>query len=331
MKPKPFEALPEVAPLRDAARGVVRAFSVVERGPPELGLTPSQAGALVEFERAGELAAGELAAALRLDKSTASRVVAQLAERGYVAPAGGAGADRRRKPLRLTARGRTKAAAVRARGDRQAHEALSLLSAAERQAVVGGVALYAGALERVERRREFAVRPVARRDEAQMAAVIRTVMTEFGATGPGFAIHDPEVDALYDAYRPPRAGYFVVDRGGRVAGGGGFGSLAGDDGGVCELRKMYFLPETRGLGLGQLLLERVQIAAAAAGYHTMYLETLGTMARARQLYEAAGFRRLGGPMGSTGHFACDAWYARALGGAAVAPEAPSAEGGATAR
>ena len=36
---------------------------------------------------------------------------------------------------------------------------------------------------------------------------------------------------------------------------------------------------------------------------------------ARRLYEAAGFTRLCGPEGATGHFGCDAWYARELTGA----------------
>ncbi len=324
VKPTPFDPLPEVAPLRRASREVTRALGLIERAPPEPGLTPSQAHALAELERAGELTAGELAGLLGLDKSTASRAVAQLGERGYVASGKGAGDDRRRKPLRLTAKGRARVAGAQARADRQAHEALLLLGEADRQAVVRGMALYAGALARLERRRAIEVRPIARGDDAAVAAIIREVMTEFGATGPGFAIVDPEVDAMYDAYRPPGAGYFVLDAGGRLVGGAGFGALAGGEAGVCELRKMYFLPEARGLGLGQLLLERTQQAAVAAGYHTMYLETLGTMRQARKLYEAAGFRLRGGPRGATGHFGCNAWYDKALGGAA--PEGAGADG-----
>jgi len=38
------------------------------------------------------------------------------------------------------------------------------------------------------------IRPIETRDDAAIAAVIRTVMPEFGATGCGFAINDPEVD-----------------------------------------------------------------------------------------------------------------------------------------
>ena len=84
----------------------------------------------------------------------------------------------------------------------------------------------------------FTIRPIAPGDDATMAAIIRSVMPEFGADGPGFAIHDPEVDAMSAAYAAPRHRYFVVERNGRVEGGGGIAPLAGGDGMVCELRKM---------------------------------------------------------------------------------------------
>ena len=38
------------------------------------------------------------------------------------------------------------------------------------------------------------IRPIHSDDDAAMAAIIRSVMPEFGATGSGFAISDPEVD-----------------------------------------------------------------------------------------------------------------------------------------
>lgn len=51
---------------------------------------------------------------------------------------------------------------------------------------------------------DFLIRPIETRDNAAVAAIIRTVMPEFGADGPGFAIHDAEVDTMYEAYaRPP--------------------------------------------------------------------------------------------------------------------------------
>ncbi|MBM4014229.1 MAG: GNAT family N-acetyltransferase [Planctomycetes bacterium] len=76
-------------------------------------------------------------------------------------------------------------------------------------------------------------------------------------TGQGFAIHDADVDAMSRASAAPRSRYCVVERDRRGIGGGGFMPLAGSDPAraTCELRKMYFRPEARGLGVGRALLE----------------------------------------------------------------------------
>src|SRR5690606_27223481 len=108
---------------------------------------------------------------------------------------------------------------------------------------------------------------------------IRTVMPEFGAVGCGFAINDPEVSHMSRAYEGPRAAYFVVTHQGRVVGGGGIAPLAGGPADVCELRKMYFLPETRGHGLGRRLIELCLDAARQRGFRVCYLETLTSMTR----------------------------------------------------
>src|SRR5664279_1675906 len=95
-------------------------------------------------------------------------------------------------------------------------------------------------------------RPMHPDDDSAVAGLIRSVMPEFGADGPGFAIHDPEVEHMCAAYSVTGAAYFVVeDPGGRVVGGAGIAALAGGEAGVCELRKMYFLPAARGQGMGE--------------------------------------------------------------------------------
>jgi putative acetyltransferase len=157
-------------------------------------------------------------------------------------------------------------------------------------------------------------------------------MPEFGADGPGFAIHDAEVDDMFGAYQGRRSAYFVVAaasaspaagprrRGApaaplaapSVVGGGGFAPLQGGDGRTCELRKMYFLPEVRGLGLGQEVLTTCIEGARRAGYARMYLETIASMTRAIALYERNGFARLASPLGRTGHYTCTTFYVRDL-------------------
>jgi len=156
-------------------------------------------------------------------------------------------------------------------------------------------------------------RPIRPEDDATVAAIIRRVMPEFGADGPGFAIHDPEVDHMSAAYSAPGAAYFVVvDEAGQVVGGAGIAALEGGGPGVCELRKMYFLPQTRGRGMGETLLRHCLVVAQDLGYRTCYLETLSGMDQAIRLYGKLGFKPLCSPLGRTGHGGCDHWFAREL-------------------
>lgn len=159
---------------------------------------------------------------------------------------------------------------------------------------------------------DYLIRPIRQRDNPVVARIIRQVMTEFGATGCGFSINDAEVDAMFEAYPPPDSAFFVIERGGKVMGCGGFGPLAGGAADVCELRKMYFTGELRGAGLGSRLLDIILEAARAAGYSLCYLETLENMQRARRLYEKHGFKPIPQAMGSTGHSSCNRFMILAL-------------------
>lgn len=160
----------------------------------------------------------------------------------------------------------------------------------------------------------FSVRPIEARDDVAVRNIIETVMPQFGAGGAGFAIHDAEVKAMFNAYQMPRSCYFVVELDGAVAGGAGIAALTGtgEASAICELRKMYFLPELRGLGAGSALMQTCLNAARQLNYREVYLETLTGMDAAVKLYERTGFKRLDAPMGATGHFGCNRFYLLAL-------------------
>jgi putative acetyltransferase len=158
----------------------------------------------------------------------------------------------------------------------------------------------------------FSIRPIAATDDAAIAHIIRAVMPEFGADGPGFAIHDAEVAAMSSAYAAPGCAYFVVESGGRVLGGGGVAPLPNADADICELRKMYFLPELRGQGAGTAMMQRCLEAARTLGYKRCYLETLTGMDDAKRLYRKSGFNVIPKSLGATGHFGCDSFFIRDL-------------------
>ena len=155
---------------------------------------------------------------------------------------------------------------------------------------------------------DWLIRPITPGDDPAVARVIATVMPEFGADGPGFAIHDAEVAGMSRAYARPGAAYYVVELASRVAGGAGIAPLDGGPRDVCELKKMYFLPELRGRGAAQALIERCLGFAGKSGYRQCYIETLTGMDAAQALYLRNGFCRIERPLGTTGHFGCDRYY-----------------------
>ena len=155
---------------------------------------------------------------------------------------------------------------------------------------------------------DLLIRPIEPRDDASVACVIRSVMPEFGADGPGFAIHDAEVDSMHAAYSQPRSAYFVIEHEGTVKGGGGVAPLHGGEADICELRKMYFLPELRGRGAGRAMMQRCLEAARELGFRRCYLETLAGMDAAQALYAKFGFQPLCAPLGDTGHHGCNRFF-----------------------
>ena len=149
-------------------------------------------------------------------------------------------------------------------------------------------------------------------DNSVVAEIIRQVMTEFQAIGSGYSINDSEVNNMYTAYAMEGSAFYVVTLHDRVLGCGGFGPLKGGDSDVCELRKMYFKSELRGMGVGAKLLKLCLEEASRAGFKRCYLETIDSMEQARRLYGKHGFEYLDEPMGDTGHSSCGTWMARDL-------------------
>lgn len=159
---------------------------------------------------------------------------------------------------------------------------------------------------------EIIIRPFERKDNAAMAFVIRTVLSEFKANKPGTVYYDPTTDDLFSLFQKDKAAYFIVELNGEVLGGAGVYPTDNLPVGCCELVKLYLLDKARGKGLGRLLIENCFEKAKAFGYQSMYLESMPELNTAVGLYERCGFKYLDGPLGSSGHFGCDIWMIKNL-------------------
>ena len=144
--------------------------------------------------------------------------------------------------------------------------------------------------------------------------IVKKVLKEYGADRPGFAFVDPELEDMYTAFNKNKSSYFIIERksDNKLIGGAGIGPLHGEVETMCELKKMYLLPDARGFGLGYSLLQTVLTCAKKYSYKKCYLETLKNMEKANQLYNKFGFVILDKPLGSTGHYGCDMWYIKKL-------------------
>ena len=154
------------------------------------------------------------------------------------------------------------------------------------------------------------IREIQPEDNQQVAEVVRTVLVEMGVPKVGTAYADKALDDMFATYQHPRMNYFVVEEEGKVIGGAGIAPLIGLEEKICELQKMYFLPEARGKGLGAQMMDTCLKFGEAQGFEQCYIETLPYMESARKLYARSGFKSLEKPLGDTGHYNCTMWMIR---------------------
>ena len=162
------------------------------------------------------------------------------------------------------------------------------------------------------RKDTIVIREIELEDNSKIAKAIRSVLIEMGVPKVGTAYEDEALDCMAETYDAPKKIYFVVANANEILGGAGISPLDNYDGNICELQKMYFMPEARGKGLGSDMMAKCLQFAKEAGFDQCYLETLPYMKDARKLYRKVGFESLEKPMGNTGHYSCTEWMIKDL-------------------
>lgn len=153
------------------------------------------------------------------------------------------------------------------------------------------------------------IRKIQQKDNQAVGNLVQTVLMEMGAPKIGTAYADPFLFSLFEVYQEPKSVYYVIENDNKIIGAAGIGPLEND---ICELQKMYFLPEARGLGLGSKLMEIILADAKSFGYSGCYLETMPYMTDAQKLYKKVGFTNIAAPMGNTGHTSCPVWMLKSF-------------------
>ncbi|MDR5589769.1 GNAT family N-acetyltransferase [Christiangramia sp. SM2212] len=156
------------------------------------------------------------------------------------------------------------------------------------------------------------IREIKPEDNQQVKDLIRSVLVEMGVPKVGTAYEDKALDDMTLTYEGERREYFVVEENSKIIGGAGIAPLTGLETEVCELQKMYFLPEARGRGIGMQMINKCIDFGREHGFTKCYIETLPYMENARRLYDKNGFEVIEKPLGDTGHYNCTVFMTKEL-------------------
>lgn len=104
-----------------------------------------------------------------------------------------------------------------------------------------------------------------------------------------FQDFEAELADLPRQYGPPEGRLLVAECDGAAAGCVGVRRFSDD---ICEMKRLYVRPESRGSGVGRMLAEASVAQARQLGYARMRLDTLPSMTAANSLYRSLGFREI---------------------------------------
>lgn len=287
---------PIVSEVRSASRDLVRQLGLMNRTVAGTDLSISAVHAIIELGNTGELSSKQLAEKLLLEKSTISRLVKSLADRGEVSETR-SGNDARIKHLHLTTQGQKTFEAIERFTNARVSGALGKLEGASQRGVLKGLQEYSAALGS----------PSSRPDDAGSArgfhisagyapgligsvvAMLHCHMNKHYGFGLAFErrIASDMVEFM------SRIGYpgnriWRAEQNGRIVGSISIDGHHSDEG-YAHLRWFVVSEEARGAGAGRALLSQAVEYCEEHGYREIHLWTVKGLDTARKIYEASGF------------------------------------------
>ncbi|GAA6165719.1 helix-turn-helix domain-containing GNAT family N-acetyltransferase [Pelagimonas sp. KU-00592-HH] len=279
--------------LRAASRDIVRELGFMQKGLAGTALSPSAVHTIIELGYGTVTNASDLSYLLQLEKSSVSRLVQRLAEDGLI-EAKTNPADRRSREIGLTKEGKALLKSLEDFGRRQIRSAFEHLAKDDLTKVETGLTLFAKAL-RGETSRVFDSSAIEFR-QGYYPGVIASVVglhASYYASNFGFgAIFERKVAAemsefmgrIESSVNTTFSAYIGETLLGSV-------SLDGEDleDGASHLRWFIVSPESQGMGVGKLLLEKATSFVDTAAFDRTRLWTFKGLDAARHLYEKYGF------------------------------------------
>lgn len=284
----------DILSVRDASRRMVRELGFMQPTLAETDLPPSAVHAVIEIGNQGAMTANQLGQVLLLEKSTISRLLARLVERGLLEEKPSE-VDGRAKILSLTPEGHALLGDINRFANLKVGRALHTLNGTARQRVVGGLADYADALRAAQDRRAPASAAIDIHEGFLPGAIGRVAemhgryyarewaMNSFfeARVASGMAEFSQRLD------RPMNRLWLALQAGEIVGSIAVDGEDLGD--GKAHLRWVIVDDGLRGSGTGRKLLDAAIAFCDRHGFAEVHLWTFKGLDAARKLYESTGF------------------------------------------
>ena len=132
-----------------------------------------------------------------------------------------------------------------------------------------------------------------RADSAEWTDKVRRIFQQYAGSlsfDLGFQGFEEELANLPGEYKPPAGCLLLAADGNEIV---GCVALRPIGEGLCEMKRLYVIPERRGKGVGLILAEAAIREAARIGYGRMRLDTVPSMTSAIGLYRSLGFEEIG--------------------------------------
>ena len=285
-----------IANLREFSRKLVRELGFMRPSLAGTNLAPSAVHAVIEIGRAPGIQARDLAAALRLDKSNASRQLSKLESMGLI-ERNIASEDARSLKLFLTSAGQEMLAEIDAFATDQVSRALTRLTPGDQEALVRFLSLYSDALaaDNPDIAREETLPVEQHIHEGYVPGCIGDIAglhARYYAKKSGFGVYfekkvATELSQFAGTLPSPDKAIWLYMEEDRT-----LGSIAIDgdtEKNTAHLRWFIVDDALRGTGVGRCLLD-CAMAFVDPRFEATYLWTFQGLDAARHLYESVGFQ-----------------------------------------
>ena len=138
----------------------------------------------------------------------------------------------------------------------------------------------------MEKLGRYSLRPATDEDSASVRGILSKVLIEYGLE-PDFENTDKDLFEVATVYEKGGGVFYVIEGDHDIV--LGMGGLMKVNETEIELRKMYFLPELRGQGLGREFLGFLIQESKKRGFARVVLETNSVLKEAIGLYKSFGF------------------------------------------